>query len=158
MRLRNAVMIGVAVLARACNLFDGPAGQGDLVALAAAKSRWDARPFADYSYEIRTFCFCPPELAQWTRVSVREGVVVEVVQVEPHPDFPITINAWQPMDSLFTRLFRAMSESGFGSHYAEVDVEYDRELGYPRSMAFQTKPNISDGGSSTEVRSVVPLN
>jgi hypothetical protein len=27
-----------------------------------------AHPFADYSYEIQTFCFCPPEVNQWTRV------------------------------------------------------------------------------------------
>lgn len=155
--LKAVLSISIAT-AMACN-GSSIVGPNDFRRLAAAQARWAARPFADYSFEIRTFCFCPPEIAQWTRVSVRNGVVVDADAVEPDPNFPITtITYWQPIDSLFTNLHRAMSTGAFSSFYADINAEYDPELGYPTRIEYVEKPNVADAAATITVRNVVPLN
>jgi hypothetical protein len=156
--LIQKTVLGAGLVIAACNGSD-IVGPRDLARLAQARARWDARPFADYSFEIRTFCFCPPEIGQWTRVSVRNGVVVDVDAVEPDPNFPITtLVYWQPIDSLFSNLYRAMSSGSFDSPYADIEVEYDPELGYPTRIAYIEKPTVADAAATITVRNVVPLN
>jgi len=131
---------------------------GDIRELASARARWAARPFADYSYEIRTFCFCPPEVGQWTRVSVRNGAVSAVEAVDANPQFPITLlNYWNPIDTLFANLDRAMSQSDLGGYYAAIEVDYDVALGYPKFIEYRAKPTVADAGATIEVRNVLPL-
>jgi hypothetical protein len=133
-------------------------GPNDFRNLAQAEARWKARPFADYSFEIRTFCFCPPEMAQWTRVSVRNGVVVDAEAVEPDPNFPITtLVYWQPIDSLFSDLHHVMSSGPFGSPYADIVVEYDPALGYPTLIEYIEKPTVADAAATITVRNVRSL-
>jgi hypothetical protein len=133
-------------------------GPDDFRRLAQAEARWNARPFADYSFEIRTFCFCPAEMAQWTRVSVRNGVVVAADAVEPDPNFPITtLVYWQPIDSLFRDLHHVMSAGPFESPYAEIVVEYDPELGYPTLIEYIEKPTVADAAATIILRNVLPL-
>ena len=154
--MKRAVLSG-AVLVAGCNS-SSVVGLRDFARFAEARARWDARPFADYSYEVRTLCFCPPEMSRWTRVSVRNGVVVDAVPVEPDPGSPITTLAlWHPIDTLFENLHRAMSESGSQSYLDAIVVDYDPELGYPTSIEYRTRSNVADGGSSRSLRNVRPL-
>lgn len=154
--IRRTVLSG-ALVAAGCNS-SRVVGLSDFARFAEARARWDARPFADYSYEVRTLCFCPPEINRWTRVSVRNGVVVDAEPVEPDPGSPITTLAfWHPIDTLFENLHRAMSESGSQSYLEAIVVDYDPGLGYPTSIEYRAKSNIADGGSSLSLRNVRPL-
>lgn len=156
--IQKTVLGAGIVVAAACNGSD-IVGPYDLARLAQARARWDARPFADYSYEIRRLCFCPVEITRWTRVSVRNGVVVDADPVEPDAGVPITtLSWWTPIDSLFADLFRAMTEPSSRSYLESIEVEYHPDLGYPTSIEYLAKPTVADGGSSTSVRNVVPLN
>jgi hypothetical protein len=126
--------------------------------LDQAESRWKARPFADYSYEIRTLCFCPPELTRWTRVSVRSGTVVAAEPVDPDPAVPIhSITLWRPIDTLFTNLRRTLTDPSSRHAYAAIVVEFDPELGYPVLIEYRTHANIADGGATHHLRNVMPL-
>ena len=150
-------IVGVAATV-ACN-GDDIAGPQDFARLAQAQAKWAARPFADYSFEIRTFCFCPPEINRWTRVSVRNGAVVDAQPVETDPAFPIeTIQWWKPIDTLFVNLERAMRQPDLTGYLASIEVEYDPELGYPTLIEYRAKPNVADGGSTISVRSVMLFN
>lgn len=136
----------------------GIVGPNDFQRLAEARARWNARPFADYSFEIRTLCFCPPEMARWTRVSVRNGIVVDADAVEPDPNFPITtLRYWQSIDSLFSDLHRVMSTGSFESLYADIEVEYDRQLGYPTLIEYIEKPTVADAAAIITLRKVLRL-
>lgn len=133
---------------------------GDISRLAEAETKWRARPFADYSYEIRTACFCPPEVNRWTRVTVRNGAVVAAEAVEPDPNFPITLIAlWHPIDSLFANLRRTFRSEfdNSGSPYDAILVTYDLTLGFPTQIEYRTKSNIADGGMTHYLRNVQPL-
>ena len=155
--LRTLVLTAGISLAVACN--SDLVGPGDIRALARAQTKWNARGFVDYSYEIKTLCFCPVEMTQWARVSVRTGAVVDVQPVETDPAYPITYQQWwQPIDSLFVSIHRHMTESSFQSAYAAIIVTYDDALGYPTRIEYRGKPNVADAGAIITVRNVVPLN
>jgi len=151
---KTVLSVGV-LIAAACNSSD-IVGPHDFARLSQARARWDARPFADYSYETRKLCFCPVEITRWTRVSVRNGVVVAAEPVEADPGVPImTLSWWTTIDSLFDDLFRNMTETS--SYLESIEAEYDPKLGFPTSIEYRAKSNIADGGSSISVRNVRPL-
>ena len=146
-----------ALILAACessNIF----GPNDLRKLGEAEALWKARAFADYSYEIRILCFCPPEITQWTRVTVRSGVVTAAEAVDPNPAYPITtIQWWDPIDSLFVDLRRTMSDRTSRTYLESVIAQYDPELGYPTNIEYRAKANVADGGSQFLLRTVRPL-
>jgi hypothetical protein len=132
---------------------------GDLRILKAAEARWKARPFADYSYEIRVLCFCPPQITEWTRVTVRSGVVTSAEAVDPDPNVPIdNLRYWVPIDSLFVDLRLTMTDRALRTYLDAIVVDYDPDLGYPTKIEYRAKTNVIDGGSQFLLRSVVPLN
>jgi uncharacterized protein DUF6174 len=147
-------MLAIALVVTACD--SDIVGPGDLRLLGEAHARWNARSFADYTYEIQTLCFCPPEITQWTRVTVRDGAVANAEPVEPDPNFPITGSYWQPIDSLFVDIHRRITEQA--SYLDAVIANYDAQLGYPTRIEYRYKANILDAGAIINVRNVVPLN
>ena len=130
----------------------------DFRELAEAEAQWKARPFADYSYEIQILCFCPPEISQWTRVTVRGGTVTAVEAVDPNPNNPITtIQYWDPIDSLFVDVRRTMTDPSSQVYLEAIVIEYDPELRYPTNIEYRAKANVADGGSQFLLRNVRPL-
>lgn len=149
----------VLVLALACNS-SRLVSPGDISRLVAAEAKWKSRPFADYRHEIRTACFCPPEVNRWTRVTVRNGAVVAAEAVEPDPDFPITsIDRWEPVDSLFAHLRQTLENQLDDSDgpYDAIIATYDPTLGFPTRIEYRTRSNILDGGMTHYLRHVQPL-
>lgn len=160
-RMRNGIrliaLVFAASMVAGCET-SGLFGPRDLAELSRAESRWRARPFADYRYEIRVSCFCPPEINRWTRVTVRDGAVVDAEAVDPDSPFPITTTLyWRPIDSLFAQVRRAMREPVWESAYSEIEVTYDRALGYPTFIAFREKPTVADAAATYELRNVRAL-
>ena len=77
--------------------------------------------------------------------------------IEPNPNFPISsLRSWQPIDSLFSRLFRFMAE-GEGA-FQTIIVDYDPELGFPARIEFHARSDVLDAGGAFSVRNVRPLN
>lgn len=148
------ILLYLALLG-ACSLV-GPLSPDERRALTAAEARWKARSFADYSYEIRVSCYCPPEMSQWTRVSVRGGQVTDAQPVESDPPFPITtLGLWTPIDTLFAVIRRSAADNT--TYLEDVDVEFDRALGFPTRIELRAKKNVADGGASYFLRDVRPL-
>lgn len=153
-RITRACVVSLVMLLAACGS-DSVAGPRDLATLAAAEARWQSRPFADYTYEIRTHCFCIVEVVQWVRVTVQDGQVVAAVPVEPD-GLPITNTSyWEPIDSLFADL-RARMEKPSTHSYASITANYDATLGFPVSIDYRAQPTIADADRSIEVRNVAP--
>jgi len=152
---RAVTLVATGLVALACDS-SRIAAPHALNQLARAEALWHARSFADYRYEIRTLCFCPPEITTWVRVTVAGGVVVAAEQVDPNP-LPVTIlSYWQPIDSVFARLRRTITDPGSRESYESITAEYDVTLGYPVQVDYRAKPFIADGGSSHELRNVLP--
>jgi hypothetical protein len=160
MRRRFVLDLGILLgilIGSACDnssIFDAQ----DLERIADAEARWKARVFPDYTYEIRVSCFCPPEINQWTRVTVRSGAVTAAEAVDPQTQFPITtLQYWDPIDTLFADLRRTMTEKDAHWYLDAVIADFDADLGYPTNIEYRAKQNVADGGSVFSLRNVLPL-
>jgi hypothetical protein len=150
LRLRLAPLLAVVVLGGLSGCDDDhPLSSSEQRALAQARARWDANGGLNYTVESRIICFCPPQLAQWTRLTVRAGVVVEAVPVESLPDgLEPMLQGWQTVEELFEII------ASPSSVVANIDVTFDPTLGYPTSTAITCGPQIADCGSTRELRNL----
>jgi hypothetical protein len=135
---RSMTRLALPLAAVACSL-SGPGDAEDpLVRLQESRARWGANGPREYELALRRSCGeCLPEGALAVVVSVSAGGTTvslaqngERVDAEPglYPD----------VDGLF-ELIEAYILAG-----AEVVVEYDRDLGYPRAVAIDPVPDAVD--------------
>jgi hypothetical protein len=155
--MRRLLILALAAALPACKSPTGLLSKSEMQQLGVAEAKWKARTFADYSYETRTFCFCPPDIVAWNRVTVRGGVVTQVERIDgPTPVPASNLTYWQPIDSAFTRLRDAV-RAGYNEAFSDIKVEFDAALGFPSRVEFVEKPTVADAASITERRNVRPL-
>jgi hypothetical protein len=154
----RSVVLAAALLAAASSCGSSRiAGPHELRRLSAAEAQWRSRSFTDYQFEIRTSCFCVLQVTRWTRVTVVGGEVVAAEPLAPLPELPDTrLDYWQPIDSLFARLRRTLTDGESGEFYATILAEYHPTLGYPTRIDYRAHPFIADGDVMHELRNVVP--
>lgn len=112
---------------------------GDLYSYRDAKVRWDASNIRSYTYETKIGCFCPTELGQWSRVTVIDGRVSGVFNMETQVVVDSSLLSRYPtIDDQFAFIL--------GDHSGDVDVEYDCRYGYPIFIRIEANPEIIDSG------------
>lgn len=127
-----------------------PFGPDEVRALASARERWAGRAFADYIFDTRHGCFCPPELVGPVRVTVRQGAIVGATLLETGE--ATTPGNWYTIDQLFELIPTFAEEEGVD----DVAVEYDPTFGYPASVEVRFEEGILDAGSSYTVTALGP--
>jgi len=152
-RLILAGLLGLlGPLAAGCG--EGPFSPAELRRATRALARWEARGFADYSYEIRSACFCPPQATSWARVEVRGGVVTGAWSVETGAPHPVELlGVWHPVDDLFDRILRDHDDE----YLDDVRADFDPSLGYPTYVSFTYDSQIQDAGGASYLRNLAPL-
>lgn len=105
----------------------GPDGAGSLL---QGMQRWSVR--APSSYQIvlqRSHCECLPAWLIPVRVTVRDGSVQSVIDVQTGD--PVTTDLYHAMtvEQLFAVVADAIDQNAY-----RISVEYDQEWGYPRSI------------------------
>jgi Family of unknown function (DUF6174) len=113
--------------------------------LDTAIGRWRDARVTHYSFRSTVSCFCSLEFVMPKRVTVRDGRVTAVVDIATGVSHP---TEWrQSIDSVFTLVRREIRERP-----ERLEVTYDRQLGYPRTLTYGTPEN--DGGGYITVDSV----
>ena len=130
----------------ACSSVLGP---GDRARLQKAEERWNSLGVSEYSFEMRTGCFCGPDVNDWAVVDVKDGAVVAARSLSGVPLSGISLQSRKSVEDLFVfaRTYRP-------DWVADVDFEFDEELGYPVNLTFTSKPNIADAGTTYEARNL----
>ena len=145
----------VVICAAACSADIGPSGpkQFDRAAFVEARAKWQSAAIASYTVESRHHCFCPPHLNFWTRLTVRNGNVVEADPVGPLPSgISSELLGWRTVPELFEALESlATSSDGMTS---TIGVIYDAALGYPREISIRCGPNFADCDRDFHLRSL----
>lgn len=150
--MRLATALASLALLAACS--DTPFGPDEFREAALAKARWDARGFADYDFEYRGACFCPPELTEWARVAVRNGQVASVQMVTSKALIdPQYFSMWPTVDALFERIFDDHDDDSF---LVDIIAQFDRQLGYPTNVTFLFDPALQDAGGTHYLRNLTP--
>jgi hypothetical protein len=130
--------LAAAVLATACSV-SGPDGEVDpLTRLSAAIQAWQASGISDYELAMRRTCGeCAPEHALAVVVTVSRGT--KTVSRASNGERVIALPRTYPdVQGLFD-LIEDMVLAG-----AQVDVEYDDALGFPRSVSVDPVPDAVD--------------
>ncbi|BEH15791.1 DUF6174 domain-containing protein [Marinobacter shengliensis] len=124
-------------------LLAGCAGAGKDVSPAGsieeAKALWQSRGVMGYEVTIEQTCFCPPDLLQPMRVTVREGKVIDIEGLEQplnHPD--ILDERRLTIEGLLDLVEQARGSAD------KLVVEYDPHYGFPASLEVDYSPFIAD--------------
>ena len=116
--------------------------------LAEARAKWRAQRLSSYEYTLQRLCFCGETRPM--RVTVANG---RVQSVRPEGELlPITgpEAEWYPsVEGLFDVVARALA---IPAHL--VDVEFDRDRGFPHSIAIDYWVNVADDEISYLVRDI----
>lgn len=137
----------IALLADAgCSDPLGPE-QGDL---RRARSLWESRSVQDYRYEYERICFCPPLRGL---VEVRGGRVAAVTDLESGEPVPTDeLDRFPTVDGLFETLAAWIAREPHS-----MNVEYDDDLGYPRSAFFDFEVNVADEEQGFRASDLQPI-
>lgn len=130
-----------------------PFGSREERQLREAEARWKSRNIADYTFEMRTGCFCPPELLEWAVIEVRNGQIVSATSLTGAALTDVSLSSRKTVDQLFDAV-----RPPYDDWVGDVDFQFDSQLGYPLRLSLVGKPNITDAGVVYEARSLVPSN
>jgi len=146
-RLR-LVLASVLVLS-GCGLITAP-GEGDR--LEAARRRWASEGQHDYSYEVRSDCFCGLA-GRWIEVTVLGDQVAAGRYLDT--DSPVEhsfLGALPTVPDLFDRIDDAVS-----AHSVLLQVEYDARDGHPTRINVDVSFNIADEEYLLQSRNLMGL-
>lgn len=121
----------------------------EIMKLSAARERWaDSEP-AEYQFNYTRSCFCL-ELTN-IRVTVRHGVVISARVIATGAELSPAERANIPtIDGLFDVI-----ESAIDQRAHELRVEYDTQMGFPKSIVLDYREMIADDEIYYEVKDVM---
>lgn len=131
-------MVVAALTLTAC---DNPFSASGPEGLDEARRHWADQRVSRYTFTVTQDCFCVEDARGSFRVTVADGAVVSVT--DPATGAPRTASEFVPLtvEALFDRVEQAVAEG-----VREIDVEYDRELGYPVEIEINRSQIAVDGG------------
>ena len=140
--MKQAPVFGAVVLSL---LLTGCAGAGKdtdvspASTIEEARALWQSQGVKGYEVTIEQTCFCPPDLLQPMRVTVREGKVIDIEGLEQplnHPD--ILDERRLTIEGLLDLIEQARGSAD------KLVVEYDAQYGFPASLEVDYSPFIAD--------------
>lgn len=140
--VKQAPVFGAVVLSL---LLKGCAGAGKdtdvgpASTIEEARALWQSQGVKGYEVTIEQTCFCPPDLLQPMRVTVREGKVIDIEGLEQplnHPD--ILDERRLTIEGLLDLVEQARGSAD------KLLVEYDPHYGFPASLEVDYSPFIAD--------------
>ena len=146
--MHRVLLVVVALLSSGCVSVVSP---GEAEQLRAAERRWEAANIRNYSYQMRTSCFCGTEVIDWAVVEVRNGEVISAKSIDGTPLSGVALTSRLTVEELFERA-RARHD-----WLGNIDFEFDETLGYPLSVRHVAKRNIADADATYEARNLVPV-
>ena len=152
MRGRFALIPVLLLTALACG--DGALSPSEHLRLSAARERWEEHGGSSYTVESRILCFCPPYLTTWTRLTVHDGVLVSAEPLGPiFGGEEGSLLGWLTVP----QAFEAILETSRSDYIKDMTVRFDESLGYPLEFSVICDSNVTDCGSSHQMRNLVLL-
>src|SRR5262249_35657118 len=113
--------------------------------------KWASKKIKNYHFTFGRSCFCPVEYAGPVVVTVRNGAIIAI----RYKDSGEPVNeSWFKYFPTINQLFDQIQNKIYQKPY-RLEVEYDSELGYPRSVFSDGDKNIADDEGSSGVRNLI---
>lgn len=104
-----------------------------------ALALWQSKAVAGYEVTIEQTCFCPPDLLQPMRVTVRQGKVIDIEGLEQPLNHPEVLDERR---LTIEGLLSLIAESG--ERASKLVVQYDQQYGFPVRLEIDGSPFIAD--------------
>lgn len=132
-----SILIALGLLLTAC------AGQSKdaepVTDYPEAMALWQSKAVAGYEVTIEQTCFCPPDLLQPMRVTVRQGKVIDIEGLEQPLNHPEVLDERR---LTIEGLLGLIAESG--ETVSKLVVQYDQHYGFPTRLEIDGSPFIAD--------------
>lgn len=114
---------------------------------------WQAQNISDYEYTFNKMCFCPPPANVPVKVLVKNNSVNRIFNLETNQpiDNP-DLTFYQSIDRLFEFIEEAIQKGA-----DKIDVNYDKNLGYPISISIDYLEMAADDEVSFSATDLVPV-
>lgn len=124
------------------------------LALEGARATFETNMSSDsYSFHWRESCECTNEATDEMLITVTNGVISDAIYVATEQPVPANIRSHLlTIEGVFDKIQDAIDDNAFMIH-----VEYDTELGYPRSVAVDYDQHVADEELSLVISNVAPL-
>jgi hypothetical protein len=130
----------LTLLAVACSVSGPDRGADPLARLDLARRQWQSSGVSEYELAMRRSCGeCPPAAASAVVVSVSAGGIAVSLAGNGEPVDPPFAELYPDVDGLFELI-----ENALVGGVADVQVDYDRDRGYPRSVSIDALPDAVD--------------
>lgn len=147
--MRHRVLPFALLALAGCGPITGP-GEDDR--LQAARRRWASEGQHDYSYEIRSDCFCR-QAGRWIEVTVMGDRVASGTYLDDRtPVEPDFLGALPTVPDLFARINDAVA-----AHAVLLQVEYDARDGHPTRINVDLSHRIADEEYMLQSRNLMGL-
>ena len=115
-----------------------------------AKGLWQQKTSSNYDYTLKQQCYCLDELTKPLRVSVREGTIVAVKNIETAEALPQ--NYWKDLytvEAWFTVIEKALAKKA-----QKIEVIYDPNLGFPATIDIDIHSRLADDDIRASITNV----
>ena len=121
--------------------------------LAEARERWERHGQGNYQFIWKQSCYCLVEAVQPIYITVQANEIASAVYVsDQQPVSDSVRSGLLTIDGLFDEI-----EEAIGQDPDHLDVDYDAELGYPRSISIDYRSRIADDEYDYLVKDFAPL-
>jgi hypothetical protein len=147
---RILVLALPALLAVGCDDHNvvAPRNQSDLL---TNRTKWEYKGSDSYAYEFNWVCFCPREYVAPVLITVEDGGITHVLDVEKQvPLDPEAFARYKTIDELFDFL-----EEAIQGNADDVGATYNEALGYPESCYIDYDRGTADEEMGFSVHEVV---
>ena len=132
--VRIAALVSAILTLTSCSSMVSPSEE-----LASARARWAQRAPASYSITLRRGCECMPESVGPATVTVSNGAISVHYTATGAAVPKAYVGVFPDVEGLFDLI-----ETAQKNNYHKVDVEYDSELGYPKTISVDINKQMID--------------
>jgi hypothetical protein len=138
------LLVSMTALGSSCTSSPEDNSPPEVKELNTARAHFATPPRPSYTFTWKQTCFCGTDSLRPMKVTVTNGAVAEAVFVDDQKPVSAAVRAEiKTVDGVFTLIRQAIDQG-----YDEVDVQYDPQMGYPRTVSLISSRSAADAGMS----------
>eukprot|EP00980_Cylindrotheca_fusiformis_P019374 scaffold6651_cov99-Cylindrotheca_fusiformis.AAC.3 len=110
---------------------------------------WNSQGSSNYDYTIDVTDMVPKEVASPKRISVRNGIIQQIVDIESGNVTSLELFDYPTVEDVFDIIDR-----GLNRYFSTMEVSYNNTFGFPSSYVLQEDIFVADGASVASISDV----
>ncbi|MFT7693722.1 MAG: hypothetical protein ACI8P2_002351 [Candidatus Latescibacterota bacterium] len=121
------------------------------VLLAENRAKWATQSVAEYTFNFSRSCFCLPDYRREAVLAISSGQISSATYVDDGAAVAVeVVRSYKTIEGLFSAIDEAITTGA-----AQIDVEFDADLGFPAKVFIDQDFRIADEEASYSAGKVV---